>query len=61
LKQGSTPFAVHPPFGRPGGLNIQGIEARVADHPNAGHASSVFHFNIISIKELKADLKDRGV
>ena len=24
-------------------------------------ASSVFHFNIISIKELKADLKDRGV
>ena len=34
----SAPFAVHPPLGRPGGLNVQGIEAGVADHPNAGIA-----------------------
>jgi len=34
----SAPFAVHPPFGRPGGLNVQGIEAGVADHPNTGLA-----------------------
>jgi hypothetical protein len=29
---------VHPPLGCPGGLNVQGIEARVADHPNAGRS-----------------------
>ena len=34
----SAPFAVHPPLGRPGGLNVQRIEAGVADHPNAGLA-----------------------
>jgi len=35
----STPFTVHPPLGRPGGLNVQGIEAGVADHPNTGLAA----------------------
>ena len=35
----SAPFAVHPPLGRPGGLDVQGIEAGVADHPNAGLAA----------------------
>ena len=39
LKQRSAPFAVHPPLGCPGGLNVQGIKAGVADHPNAGLAA----------------------
>jgi hypothetical protein len=29
----------HPPLGRPGGLDVQGIEAGVADQPNAGLAA----------------------
>jgi len=36
LKQGSTPFGVHSPLGRPGGLNVQKIKGGVADHSNAG-------------------------
>jgi len=31
-----APFAVHPPLGRPGSLNIQGAESGVADYPDAG-------------------------
>jgi len=38
-----TTFAVHLPLGRPRGLNVQGIEARVADHPAAGLAAFRFH------------------
>ena len=33
-----APFAVHPPLGRAGGLNVQRIEAGVADQPDAGLA-----------------------
>jgi len=43
LKQGSTPFTVHPPLGRPGGLNVRRIEAGVADHANAGLAVFRLH------------------
>ena len=35
----SAPFAVHPPLGRTGGLNVHGVKAGVADHPNAGLAA----------------------
>ena len=38
-RERSAPFAMHPPLCRPGGLNVQGIEAGVADHPNAGLAA----------------------
>jgi hypothetical protein len=37
------PFAVHPPLGRPRGLNVQGVKAGVADHPNAGLAAFRLH------------------
>ena len=31
----SAPFAMHPPPGRPSGLDVQGVKAGVAGHPNA--------------------------
>ena len=43
LEAGSAPFAVHPPLGRPGGLDIQGLKAGVADHPNVGLAAFRCH------------------
>ena len=43
----SAPFAVHPPLDRPGGLDIQGIEAGVADHPNAGLTAAGRHISRI--------------
>ena len=43
MKQGSTPFAVHLPLSRPSGLNVQGIEAGVADHADAVLAAFRLH------------------
>ena len=56
LKQGSTPFAVHPPLGRPGGLDVQGLKAGVADHPNTGLAAFRRH----PFQGLASHLQHRG-
>jgi len=51
-----APFAVHSPLGRSGGLDIQGIEAGVADDPGAGLAA----FRCHPFKSLSRNLQQRG-
>jgi len=57
LKQGSTPFTVHPPLGRPSDLNVQGIEAGVADHPNAGLAP----FRLLPLPDAPQSVREGAV